>query len=226
MTDKETIISKIKKLLALAEGNTNEHEREVAMKFAMDLLGKHNLSVSQLEKEALKHSICEVEGQFRLERWIQHILDAVCELYFTDYYISARKTAMFVGTPENIAVTIDVAGWLIDSIRKESNRLYKDSYQRRSFRLGAGLKIILRAIDLTVEETAASRKSARTGNGTSLAILRDQLNRANQDYLSKLNLRYTTRRRVYIDQESFDSGQSFGDGVALGKQKKRLPQFA
>ena len=43
MNNKESIIQKIRKLLALAEGNKNEHEREVAMQFAMELLSKHNL---------------------------------------------------------------------------------------------------------------------------------------------------------------------------------------
>ncbi len=223
MSDKVAIIEKIRKLLALAEGNANEHEREIAMGFAMDLLGKHNLSIAQLENEALGHSVCVIEGCFRLERWIQHILDAACQLYYTDYYISVRKTAMFVGTPENIAVTIDVADWLIESIRKESNRLYRDSCQRRSFRLGAAWKIMLRSIDLTREETTSANSN---GTGTNLVVVRNQLERANEDYLSKLDLRQRKRRRVYIDQESFDRGSTYGAGVTLGKQAKRLPQFA
>lgn len=223
MNNKESIIQKIRKLLALAEGNQNEHEREVAMQFAMELLSKHNLSVAQVQGQALEISVCAVEGNFRLERWIQYLLDAVCKLYYTDYYISIRKTAMFVGTAENIAVSIDVAEWLIESIRKESNRLYKDNHQRRSFRLGAAWKILLRAIDLVVEEKVSTKSKTP---GTSLTIVRNQLERANQDYLSRLDLRQTKRRCVYIDQDSFDSGSSYGDGVTLGKQAKRLPQFA
>jgi hypothetical protein len=223
VSEKESIIQKIRKLFALAEGNANEHEREIAMRFAMELLSKHNLSVAQLEQEALQSSVCAVEGEFKLERWIQHILDAVCELYYTNYYISARRTAMFVGTPENIAVSIDVASWLIESIRKESNKLYRDNYQRRSFRLGAAWKIVIRAIELAAEETTTARSN---GSGGNLVVIRNQLERANEDYLSKLNLRQRKRRRLYIDQESFDSGSDYGAGVALGKRSKRLPQFA
>jgi hypothetical protein len=223
MNNKESIVQKIRKLLALAEGNKNEHEREVAMQFAMELLSKHNLSVAQVQGQVLEISVCAVEGNFRLERWIQFVLDAVCELYYTDYYISTRKTAMFVGTAENIAVSIDVAEWLIESIRKESNRLYKDNHQRRSFRLGAAWKILLRSIDLVIEEKVSTKCKTP---GTSLTVVRSQLERANQDYLSRLNLRQTRRRRLYVDQESFDSGSSYGDGVTLGKQAKRLPQFA
>jgi len=222
MDNNESIIQKIRKLLALAEGNKNEHEREVAMQFAMELLSKHNLSVAQVQGQALQNSVCAVEGDFRLERWIQYVLDAACALYYTDYYISTRKTAMFVGTPENIAVSIDVAQWLLESIRKESNRLYKDPYQRRSFRLGAAFKIFDRAIVLVIEEERSTKSKMP---GTSVTIVRNQLERANQDYMSRLNLRQTKRRRLYIDEESFGSGSSYGDGVALGKQAKRLPQY-
>lgn len=224
MSDKESIIQKIRKLLALAEGNTNEHEREVAMRFAMDLLDKHNLSVAQLETKALDSSVSAVEGNFKMERWIKHVLDAACTLYYTDYYTTVRKTVMFVGTPENIAVTIDVAEWLIESIRKESNKLYKDSYQRRCFRLGAGWKIFLRAIDLAVGE--ATTPSKKNKPGTNLAVMRDKLEKANADYLSKLDLRKRAARRVYVDQDSFNSGTNYGAGVAFGTQKKRLPQLA
>jgi hypothetical protein len=171
----------------------------------------------------LESNVCQVEGNFRMERWIHFVLDAVCELYYTDYYTSFRKTAMFVGTAENVAVSIDVAQWLIESIRKESNRLYKDNYQRRSFRLGAAWQILSRAIDMVCEEKAVA--NCKTP-GTSLAIVRDQLERANQNFLSRLNLRQTKRRCVYIDKDSFDYGSIYGNGVRLGKESKRLPQFA
>ena len=154
---------------------------------------------------------------------MQYVLDAVCDLYYTDYYTSIHKTAIFVGTAENVAVSIDVAAWLIQSIRKESNRLYKDNYQRRSFRTGAAWQILMRAIDLMIDEKRA--KKCETP-GTSLTVVREQLESANQAYLSRLNLRQTTRRSVYIDKDSFDSGTSYGNGVTLGKQAKRLPQFA
>lgn len=40
MESDRSVVEKIKKLLSLAEGNQNQHERELAMKFAMDLLAK------------------------------------------------------------------------------------------------------------------------------------------------------------------------------------------
>src|ERR1700729_63455 len=85
-----SVIDKIKKLLALADGNQNEHEREVAMQFAMDLLAKHNLTLSQVECDISKLSTIAVDGDFRLEPWVRLILQAACKLYYTEFYISER----------------------------------------------------------------------------------------------------------------------------------------
>src|ERR1700729_259940 len=85
-----SVIDKIKKLLALADGNQNEHEREVAMQFAMDLLAKHNLTLSEIHHTAAKIEVEEVAGDFRMERWIHLILQATCELYYTDFFTSER----------------------------------------------------------------------------------------------------------------------------------------
>jgi hypothetical protein len=89
--------------------------------------------------------------------------------------------------------------------------------------LGMLYHIMLRAIDLTVDERVSVTSNR---SGTNLVVVRNQLERANEDYMSKLNLRQTMRRRVFIDQDSFDSGSEYGAGVALGKRSKRLPQFA
>ena len=164
----KSIVEKIKKLLALADGNQNEHEREVAMQFAMDLLSKHNLTISQVENTTSALGISEVEANFRLEPWMRTVLKAACTLYYTEIYISERYTTswrkvsipVFVGTEENIAVTMEMATWLLNSIRNESNRIYKDSFERRSFRVGAADKIFDRAIEIVEAEKRASKATA------------------------------------------------------------------
>jgi len=217
-----SVIEKIKKLLALADGNQNEHEREVAMQFAMDLLAKHNLSMSLLEGTA-DVSICEVEGDFRNDPWIRHVLLAACKLYYTELYISkrfdpirwqTRAVPVFVGTAENIAVSMDVASWLLNSIRKESNRLYKDEYERRSFRSGAAIRILDRAHEMVEKE----KRAGETTTGTGLVVLRNQLERANQDHLAKLNLRHRRSRRSCVDIDAYTSGEDYGGRVRLNRR--------
>lgn len=231
----ESIVEKIKKLLALAHGNQNEHEREVAMQFAMDLLSKHNLSMREIESHRLTPNIIEVDSNFRLDAWIRAILRATCKLYYTEIYVSERfdhfryrqvNVPVFIGSEENIAVTIDVASWLIDSVRKESNRAYKDAAERRSFRLGAADRILDRAY------TMVEAEKNKTGSGTSLMVIRNQLEKANEQHLARLNLRPGRSRSSYVTNEAYADGEAFGNQVGLKKQPERvsikglLPDFA
>ncbi|MGH9553051.1 MAG: DUF2786 domain-containing protein [Terriglobales bacterium] len=216
-----SIVEKIKKLLALADGNQNEHEREVAMQFAMDLLAKHNLTISQIEGDFLNQTTTEIEGHFRLEPWIRAVLKAACTLYYTEVYISERldhrwrkvSVPMFVGTAENIAVTMDVAAWLLDSVRKESNRVYKDQFERRSFRLGAADRIFERALKMI----EAEKRGDASTTGTSLMLVRTQLERANQEQLAKLNLRPGRSRSSYLDNDAYADGEAYGTQIGLNK---------
>lgn len=220
-----SIVEKIKKLLALADGNQNHHEREVAMQFAMDLLSKHNLTMSEVQSTLLNLSTCEIEGNFRPEPWIRAVLKAACTLYYTDIYISERfdhnwrkiGVPIFVGTTENIAVTMEVGTWLLNSIRRESNRVYKDTYERRSFRLGAADTILSRAIEMIKTEGCQ-----HNATGTSLVVMRNQFVRANQEHFARLKLRPTRNRRTYLDEDAYNDGEVFGKQVRLHKEHLAL----
>ncbi len=233
----ESIVEKVKKLLALADGNQNEHEREVAMQFAMDLLSKHNLTMSEIEGAITQLSTIEVDGDFRLEPWIRLVLQAACKLYYSEFYICERidyfryckvKIPVFIGTAENIAVTMDVATWLINSVRRESNWAYKDAAERRSFRLGAADRIFERAFAMV----EAENRQAGTGTGTSLIVIRNQLEQANQAHLAGLNLRMMKPRKTYVTSEAYADGEAYGNQVGLkghnerSKVKGLLPDFA
>jgi hypothetical protein len=230
----KSIVEKIRKLLALADSskNSHEHEREVAMQAAMDLLAKHNLSMTQVENIALDIRPEEIHLNIKLDPWIRDILSAACKLYYTDYYMTGNRNwqgrverhPVFVGTTENIAVTIDMATWLINSIRLESNRLYKDPYERRSFRVGAADRILRRALEIR-----ASERQNATTTGTNLMVLRNQFEQANQKHLSTKHFQTFKPRAVYLDESAFADGESFGDQVGLSRQvdggMKRIPQF-
>jgi hypothetical protein len=233
-TPDTAIVNKIRKLLALADGNKNEHERDRAMEAAMDLLARHNLSVSHIKPDDVAHDVQAVRAKFSLDVWARTVLSAACQLYYTTYYIKHEATydwwsgyrdikyPMLVGTEENIAVTIEMCTWLLDSIRKESNRTYKNDKLRRSFRLGAADKLEERACAIIAAEkaaAAANRAGASDGNtGSSLILLRSQLEQANDKYLKSLNLTYRKQREVSIYTNAYESGEAFGEQIHLQRQ--------
>ena len=220
----KSIVAKIRKLLALADINKNSHENErsVAMQAALDLLAKHNLSIAEISKTTLDIQPEEIRGTFKMEPWIRGVLAATCKLYYTDYYLSGQRHfdgrierfPVFIGTAENIAVTIDMATWLIKSIRQESNKLYKEAHERKSFRLGAADRIFDRAGELT----RAEKNANATAVGTSLMVIRNQFELANEKHLAKKNLRPFKARPMHLDFDAFSSGEAFGEQVGLDRQ--------
>jgi len=221
-----SIAHKIKKLLALADGNKNENERASAMRLAMELLAKHNLDMAQVGDAGEDIDIVEFDAHMKLEPWIRRILHAACALYYTrlimrPVYRGAfgdRKEwhPTFVGSEENIDCTMEVATWLIGSVRAESNALFSHAFERRSFRVGAADKILQRAMDLIVEE----KQVAGATPGNSLMVLRNELESANQKYMDKKNLGTFQSRGGYHDRAAYGQGQEFGSNVNLGKTKK------
>ena len=231
----KSIVEKIRKLLALADSakNSHEHERAVAMQAAMDLLAKHNLSMTEINAKALDIQPDEVAVNLKLDPWVRRVLATACKLYYTKYYMVGtrnwqgriERNPVFVGTAENIAVTIDMAQWLLNSIRVESNRMYKDPFERRSFRLGAADRIFDRAGEIM----AAEKKLDAPTTGTNLAVLRNQLEVANENHMKSKNLKSFKSRPVYLDGNAFKDGEAFGNQVGLSRHKveepKRLPRY-
>lgn len=228
-----SIAQKIRKLLALAEGNKNENERNSAMKLAMELLSKHNLDMAQVADTAEDVDVIEFDARLKLDPWIRTVLQAACTLYYTRFIMRPiyggaygdRKEwhPTFIGTDENIDCTIEIALWLIQSIKQEGNCYYKQGYERRSFRVGAADKIYERAKQLIAEE----KQTCGTTASNSLMVLRNQLESANQKYLDKIDLGTFQSRGSYHDREAYGLGQSFGSNVNLGKsgKPKALPNF-
>lgn len=224
---KSNISERIRKLLALAEGNQNEHERNAAMKLAMDLLAKHNLDLATVGDTINAIKVIEYPAFIKLDPWIRSVLNAACKLYYTDYIMRSVTRAgyynlrnewhpTFIGTEENIAVTIEMASWLMASIRQESNWLYAEQYERRSFRLGAAHKLLERASKLVADENSSRGSS----NCNSLMILRNDLEKANERFLGKMDLDVFRSRGSYTDSGAYGSGQSFGDSVNLGRSTR------
>jgi hypothetical protein len=206
------------------------------MQFAMDLLAMHNLSMAHVRGLSLEieSKVEEVQGNFRLEPWIRTVLAASCKLYYTDFYINVEwnswrnrndRTPIFVGTAENIAVTVDMANWLIKSVRRESNWMYSEEFERRSFRLGAADRIMERVIVMT----EAERRQGLGGNScaNSLMVLRNQLERANREHLAKLDLRQGRARSSSLNITAYMDGSEYGDEIRLGRHdasvRGRLP---
>jgi Protein of unknown function (DUF2786). len=224
-----TIAQRIKKLLALADGNKNEHERATAMKLAMELLQKHNLDIATVKELSCEYEVSEYRAVFKLEPWTRFTFMAACKLYYTELILRSEYRGYYgdrkehhpniVGTEENIAVTIEVVSWLINSIKCESNWLFSEARERRSFRLGAAHRVYERACEIVKEEFQTTGTNQATGS-SALTVLRNELEKANKRYMSRKNLGTFKGRSTYSNGDAYDMGSSYGDSVNLGQKTK------
>lgn len=218
------IANKVRKLLALANNNANEHERQVAMDAAQKLLDEHNLSMfdCQGEAETISHVEQQRHTDIKLHPFVRNILSAACRLYNTTFYMSSQGTTgnlkhpVLIGTPENIEVTLNVAAWLMDSVTNESKRLFSRQVDRNSFKIGASEVIRSRVIEMLKKPIEQPKNS----NRTSLMVVRNALQTANDAYLKKHvpNLTQSRSRATVNSSSGYYAGREYGSNVSLNRQ--------
>ncbi len=223
-----SVANRIRKLIALATGNANEHERLVAMEAAQKLLDEHNLSMFDVQGEVDVASNVDHQAlrEIKLQPWVRIIMHSVCKLYNTTFFM--RKHAgesyhpVVIGTPENIAVTLDMATWLIASITKESKVVFEKQKERNSFKLGAAQSLFER-VEVLLTKSAETTSGA---SSTQLTVVRNALKVANQEYLQQLlpNARTNRTRPLYSSNTGYSAGREFGNSMSLDKQIKSTPE--
>lgn len=219
-----SVANKIRKLIALATGNANEHERMVAMEAAQKLLDEHNLSMFDVQGEVERASNVDHKAhrEIKLQPWVRIVMHSVCKLYNTTFFMRKHAGEFYhpvvIGTPENIAVTLDIATWLISSITKESKVIFKNQKERNSFKLGAAQRLFERVEELLTKPTETTGGTI----STQLTLVRDALHVANQQYLHQLlpNARTNRTRPLYSSNTGYSAGREFGNSMSLDRQIK------
>lgn len=227
--DQDKIIAKVTKLLATANGTAEggEHERNTAMKMALNLLAKHNLSMADCEtptegREAtiIEHDLCP---------WLRVVANSVAKMYFSHFFSSRihgkqRMKFNFIGLESNVATSISMTNWIIKSMRKEAAKARKTfghgAAWETSFYNAAACRISERCIALRQEAEAASKPQA-TGTGMVLASLYDQEDKANSAYIKDVLGKILTTGKIRMSGGSLDglaAGREFGSNVNLSNQ--------
>lgn len=203
------VIGKVQKLLALANGNMNEHEAASASQKALDLLAAYNLDMTTVEKNTGnvgKRSDTRLGGG--LYQWQRTLWHSVSELHFCMYwYIKGTRKGQkyehrILGRQENVLGCKLMAEYLQQAIeRLARERVGNDGSQfftkaSISFREGCAARITARLRDLREQrlaedrrrksEEAARAKHPGSAPGTAL-VLQDTIDAerdANMDFLN------------------------------------------
>lgn len=237
--DKEKIIEKIKKLLALAQ-SANENEAALAAARAQEMLAKYNIEVQEVEKE-VSSNIGNEGVVFKYSApWQRGLRKACANMYFCSYYFAddyeqvvrgkrviyaKREKHFYVGEPHNRAIAILMSEYLIEAVRRLAKEGAKKipaderTTYKNSFRLFAAKKLTARILD-RIEELKA--KSVKTSDGTTLpalASMYDQALTKNKEWLDEnIDLKYTTSRPQQISTQGMLDGSKAGNDISLDSQ--------
>lgn len=226
-TMSEKILDRVRKLLALANDDAaTEGERDNALRMAHATLMKHNLSMEHLDA----HERAKQDPRERLDTegwnlvWCRDLRNIIAKLFFCKYYIGGRINAtrgrhVYVGRASNVATAAYMSDWIIASVLKEADRLYKHRLtpEGRSFCVGVVYKLEERVLEIN---KATQAEVTATGSALVVADYYRTEQEANVLWVSEnmTVVKAKARRNTDIDEDAYAAGQRFGGMIQLNQQ--------
>lgn len=126
------IVEKVQKLLALSE-SCNEHEAELAMLKAQELLIKHKLSMQEVKDFKIHNSIIKEKRSkitFTKAKWKAHLARLIGDNFGCYHFFKTKNTntIVFFGREEDVEVCNIVLEYAVDCI---DNSIKKLQYKYR-----------------------------------------------------------------------------------------------
>lgn len=237
--DKDSIRSKIAKLLAVAQdGRGNEFEEEAALRQAEKLMRKHNIDVAELQDRTGTKPIYNWKSVMipagaplpvkSSPLWFGMLISAIGR--FTDCKVAYANPGYQYGICAKFSgdeVDVEYAGWLCkhlrDHVRSQSRAFVGSKADRESFRKAFCLRIDERMRAL-LKERKAALEAAKTSTGTALVVVTEKLALRDAEFGVQT---YAKPRRFGLRSDGAAAGRSAADRANFnrplsGQQQARL----
>jgi len=221
-TEKDLIIEKIRKLLALSH-SPNENEAMAAAQKANELLMKYNLDLGDLllgENIFTKEIICTYK---KLASWKGQVLAGVAFLNFCVAYevrLDGYGASVFYGRQANVITGKLQWEYLVDVIEKLAVQSgFNGLSARNAFRMGCAVRIANRMRDV-VESQGRSGFCSEGDSVSALVVqsLHQKMEKEKKQLIEELGDAPSKKPGSYSDKDAFCEGLKAGDSVGLGKQ--------
>lgn len=209
MQTNSSIIEKIQKLLALGE-SPNQHEAEMALKKAMELMNLHNIQQADLNIEE-EISVEVYLEQGRIPSWLKLLAASVakfCSCKVLIYSDPASKKIRVWGKKSHQEIFTYTMGYLVEAIdRLTKTEAYgKGKSYCNSYRQGLTQNLINR-IDEMLKAPEVQEKAI---------VLRDKNLSEIDQFLEEQGFRIKTQK-INIGGNGFHKGLQDGDKIQLNK---------
>lgn len=234
----DNIKDKITKVLEIAKRGGTEEEANTAMNMALQLLAKHNLSMSDIEGDSIEDEdvIQSSSDGGSNQPWQRSIWYAIAKLYFTTFYSSTymlngkkKVSLVVVGRESNVQTVKEIASYLVALCKELASGTGEDTRYRNSFKTGFADRIRARCIEerqkAERESTAnAARLTFNNNVNAAAEALKNNCNaltltniyalrtRESLDFLRAKGIRLTSRTSSWGSR----SGDGYGAGCAAG----------
>jgi hypothetical protein len=180
----EAVIEKVRKLLALAKGNDNEHQAEAAANKARELLEAYNLDLAHIHKESGNGGYAPRDKRNLnggLYAWQRDLWNMTAQLNFCKYWFIKGNRAgskyehELLGSKVNVLSTTLMAQYLQDTVERLAREWMRDNRPGLSiftkeaiaYREGVASRLVSRMWALRqerIKEQNAKRDAERADN--------------------------------------------------------------
>lgn len=221
----EKIIERVKKLLALAGDNPNEHEREAAMAKALGILAEHNLTMEEVNGPDISDQPSTLRVLGRSGPWVRQIYTGIARMYFCEHvYISmGKKTAhIIVGRPGDAAVAHEMAHWISERLWSEGLAYKRDHYGDNSYLtsfLNSAAVVLNLRIATIIEQAKKGEAVDPTGNTLPvLASQYDQAQERNEKWLEDQGVKKKANNMSATNPMAAMAGMQAAEKIQLNQQ--------
>lgn len=209
MTDSE-IISKIKKVLALATNNSCVEEGRTAMLLAQKMMIENNISISEISeriesKEVINQS---VEESVRSSWWHKQLAVIISKNFRCETYISKRRNVskiMFIGLKNDHEIAKQIYIYAIKIISKNCKEYILQNSKNLSTKKGMKNQYIIGYLDGLKDKFAEQIKN----NSWGLIIVKDPMV---DNIFKDLNIKHGKRHSFCINGNEQDRNNGYRDG--------------
>lgn len=230
--EKEKLIEKIKKLMALSN-SPNENEAALAAQKAHAMLAEHNLSLDMINESTDDGKIDKEREETYSSAWQRSLRQYVAKLNFCSYYFVHRYEPaptrqrgrrrldqhFYIGKPHNIVVAKLMSVYLISTVERlaqqgASRQTSNQSSYRTSFRNSCTYRLCNR-IDQMIRE--AQYGQAKTAGGANLPACLN-LYEQEQNKIAKFLESMGIKPKVKTSRTKASNIHGIVDGDKAGKE--------
>lgn len=219
--ERENIIEKLQKILALAARGGTEAEACTAMAKAQELLAIHGLSMSDIDGHVRQadRTVDQVVHTGAKLDWRGTIASGIGKLCFCFVVncTSSKGGMLYIGKQSDVSVASELARMVIETGEKLAREMPAASSFRRSFLRGYGDRIAQRCREMI----NAPKITTSTGTDLILHPLYANADRDGRDYArTQLGMKLVSRqtyRRGPANGSGYNAGRDAANRVNLGR---------